>query len=60
VLQELGHIPVEGESVELKVFDPDVDADNPIRWRATVARMDGRRIDLVDLVKLGQRGASDG
>jgi CBS domain containing-hemolysin-like protein len=53
MLRELGHIPNEGESVELRAFDPAGPFDEPIRWRATVARMDGRRIDLVDLVELG-------
>jgi CBS domain containing-hemolysin-like protein len=53
VLQELGHIPAEGESVELTEFDPDARVDQPVRWRATVERMDGRRIDLIKLVRLG-------
>ncbi|MCW2686140.1 MAG: hypothetical protein JWR37_1030 [Mycobacterium sp.] len=64
VLQELGHIPVEGESVELRAFDPDEPLDEPVRWRATVVRMDGRRIDLLKLVKLGHgeddEGVADG
>jgi CBS domain containing-hemolysin-like protein len=53
VLQELGHIPAEGESVELTEFDPDSSTDEQVRWRATVERMDGRRIDLIKLVRLG-------
>jgi CBS domain containing-hemolysin-like protein len=53
VLQELGHIPVEGETVMLPAFDPDMPPEEPKRWRATVERMDGRRIDLVELVELG-------
>jgi CBS domain containing-hemolysin-like protein len=52
VLQELGHIPVEGESVTLTQFDPDTALDQPVRWQATVERMDGRRIDLIKLVRL--------
>ncbi|WP_029114032.1 hemolysin family protein [Mycobacterium sp. URHB0044] len=52
VLQELGHIPVEGESVQLTEFDPDTALDHPVVWRATVERMDGRRIDLIKLVRL--------
>jgi len=52
VMAVLGHIPSEGESVELTAFDPDAHVDHPPRWRATVARMDGRRIDLIDLVKI--------
>jgi CBS domain containing-hemolysin-like protein len=57
VLHEFGHIPIEGESVELSAFNPAAPYDEPIRWRATVTRMDGRRIDLLDLVQLGARGA---
>ncbi len=53
VLAALGRIPAEGDSLVLSAFDPDTSADRPPRWRATVARMDGRRIDLVDLVRLG-------
>src|SRR5882757_2613029 len=53
VLQELGHIPVEGESVKLTEFDPDAAVDHPVRWLASVERMDGRRIDLIKLVRLG-------
>jgi len=53
VMAVLGHIPTEGESVELTAFDPDAHVDHPPRWRATVARMHGRRIDLIDLVKTG-------
>ncbi len=57
VMHELGHIPEVGESVELRAFDPDFAPENPIRWRATVAKMDGRRIDQLDLVELGRAGA---
>lgn len=52
VLHVLGHIPDDGESVELTGFDADAPPDGQPRWRATVARMDGRRIDLLDLVRL--------
>ncbi|OBF45754.1 hypothetical protein A5719_05260 [Mycolicibacterium peregrinum] len=55
VLQELGHIPETGEAVELTAFDPDGDPDKPTRWLATVVRMDGRRIDLLELTSLGAR-----
>lgn len=55
VLEELGHIPETGESVELTAFDPDDDPDKPTRWLATVVRMDGRRIDLLELTSLGNR-----
>lgn len=50
VLQQLGHIPAAGESVELPEFDPEL----PVRWRARVVRMDGRRIDLLELTETGQ------
>jgi CBS domain containing-hemolysin-like protein len=56
VLQQLGHIPQAGESVELGVFDPDDLSGDPVRWQATVIRMDGRRIDVLELVKLGRPG----
>lgn len=60
VLQELGHIPESGETVELTAFDPDGDPDKPVRWLATVVRMDGRRIDLLELTSLGHREDSHG
>ena len=56
VLQALGHIPEQGESVELTAFDPDGPPEHPVRWLATVVRMDGRRIDLLELTELGRRG----
>ena len=56
VMQELGHIPKQGEAVELTAFDPDGPVDDPVRWLATVVRMDGRRIDLLEVTKLGRRG----
>jgi CBS domain containing-hemolysin-like protein len=56
VLEKLGHIPEEGESIELEAFDPDGPLEDPNRWLATVVRMDGRRIDLLELTELGRRG----
>jgi len=56
VLQELGHIPEPGETVELRAFDPDGPPEDPPRWLAKLIRMDGRRIDLLELTKLGRRG----
>ncbi|MCV7101255.1 hemolysin family protein [Mycobacterium palustre] len=53
VLRELGHIPVAGETVELTALDPDGLLDASMRWQATVVRMDGRRIDLLELQDLG-------
>ncbi|MDT5260033.1 MAG: magnesium and cobalt exporter, family, partial [Mycobacterium sp.] len=55
VLRELGHIPVAGETVELTALDPDGLLDISMRWQATVVRMDGRRIDLLELTELGSR-----
>lgn len=60
VLETLGHIPEEGESVELTAFNPDGSIEDPVRWRATVLRMDGRRIDLLELAELGHRSDVDG
>ncbi len=60
VLQELGHIPKEGEAVELVAFDPDGPIDDPVWWQATVVHMDGRRIDQLELTKLGRHGDEDG
>jgi len=56
VLQELGHIPEQGESVELSAFDPDAPLEDPVRWLATVLQMDGRRIDQLELTKLDRFG----
>ncbi len=56
VLLELGHIPEEGESVELRAFDPDAPLEDPVRWLVTVLQMDGRRIDQLELTKLGRHG----
>jgi CBS domain containing-hemolysin-like protein len=56
ILQELGHIPEPGETVELTEFDPDGPLDDPVHWQATVIQMDGRRIDVLELTELGRRG----
>jgi len=55
----LGHIPVEGESIELTAFEPET-LDDPQHWQGRVARMDGRRIDLLDLVRIVPRGEAEG
>jgi CBS domain containing-hemolysin-like protein len=55
VLHELGHIPAAGETVELTAFEPDGPSGNSIRWQARVVRMEGRRIDLLELTELGRR-----
>ena len=59
VLHVLGHIPDDGESVELTGFDADAAPDGQPRWRATVARMDGRRIDLLDMVRLTETDGTE-
>ncbi|MEZ0050087.1 CBS domain containing-hemolysin-like protein [Mycobacterium sp. MAA66] len=59
VLQELGRIPVAGDSVVLTEFDPDNPHRGPVRWRATVIRMDGRRIDQLELTELTEDGAGE-
>ena len=60
MLQELSHIPEPGETVVLRAFDPDVPLEDPVGWLATVMRMDGRRIDLLELTKLRQPGDDEG
>lgn len=55
VLQQLGHIPVQDETVNLRAFDPDGHVDNPMIWKAKVVAMDGRRIDRLELTELGRR-----
>lgn len=52
VLQELGHIPTVGETVELSAVVPDRPLAALPRWRARVASMDGRRIDQIELTEL--------
>ena len=55
VLQELGHIPEDGRVGGARRRSiPTAPLDDPVRWLATVVRMDGRRIDLLELTKLGQ------
>lgn len=52
----LGNIPTPGERVELTAFEPDGPPDSPSRWGAKVIRMAGRRIDLLELTRLGRDG----
>lgn len=59
VLQNLGHIPELGESLELSVYEPEGPKECPMRWRATVVKMDGRRIDRLMLIKMGPGDGSD-
>jgi CBS domain containing-hemolysin-like protein len=60
VLRELGHIPAVGETVELRALDSDGLVDISTRWQATVVRMDGRRIDVLELQELGGRAEKPG
>jgi CBS domain containing-hemolysin-like protein len=55
VMHALGHIPVEGESVELTGLDTDAPLDEQPCWTATVVQMDGRRVDLVELVRVPRK-----
>ena len=55
-LRELGHIPAAGETVKLPALDADGLLDSSLRWQATVIRMDGRRIDLLELNELHGHG----
>jgi CBS domain containing-hemolysin-like protein len=52
VLQELGRIPVSGDTVQLSGYEPDGIPDSSACWQARVIRMDGRRIDLLELIQL--------
>jgi CBS domain containing-hemolysin-like protein len=52
VLREIGHIPAAGETVPLPGLDADGLLDAVTRWQARVIRMDGRRIDLLELTEL--------
>ena len=52
VLQQLGRIPVAGDMVQLSGYEPEGIADNSAAWRARVIRMDGRRIDLLELTRV--------
>jgi CBS domain containing-hemolysin-like protein len=55
VLREIGHIPVAGETAVLPALDGDGLPDDDVCWQATVVRMDGRRIDLLELTDLSSR-----
>lgn len=54
-LQQIGHIPAVGETVELPALNGDGLFDPTMRWQATVVQMDGRRIDLLELSELDTR-----
>ncbi len=60
VLEQLGHIPQAGETAKLPALDADGLPEDSMRWQATVVRMDGRRIDLLELTELsGQPAGHD-
>jgi CBS domain containing-hemolysin-like protein len=59
VLEKLGHIPEVGDTVVLTEFDPDNPELDPVHWKATVIRMDGRRIDQLELTELGSEPGTD-
>jgi CBS domain containing-hemolysin-like protein len=59
VLELLGHIPQAGEAVKLPALDADGLPEDSMRWQATVLRMDGRRIDLLELTELSGHPAGD-
>lgn len=56
VLKQLGRIPVAGDAVQLGGYEADGIADAKTSWQARVIRMDGRRIDLLELTRLQGRG----
>ncbi|MFZ0902507.1 MAG: transporter associated domain-containing protein, partial [Mycobacterium sp.] len=58
VLQQLGRIPVAGDTVQLSGYEPDGIPEGPAGWQARVIRMDGRRIDLLDLTQVQGRNDS--
>jgi CBS domain containing-hemolysin-like protein len=57
VMQQLGHIPVIGDEVQLNGYEHD-GVPHASAWRARVLRMDGRRVDLLELTQLPQRADS--
>ena len=57
VLEKLGHIPEEGETVELTAFDPDGPIEDPVRWRRR--GQDGRPPDRSARADRTGRGAVD-
>jgi CBS domain containing-hemolysin-like protein len=57
VLEQLGRIPVIGDEVQLGGHEHD-GVPHASAWRARVLRMDGRRIDLLELTQLPDRADS--
>jgi CBS domain containing-hemolysin-like protein len=58
VLEQLGRIPVAGDTVQLSGYEPEGIPEGPARWQARVIRMVGRRIDLLDLTQVHGRNDS--
>ncbi|MEE6177437.1 hemolysin family protein [Mycobacterium sp. 050134] len=56
VLREIGNIPTAGEVVEVPALNQDGLPDPALHWQARVVRMDGRRIDLLELTELDGSG----
>jgi CBS domain containing-hemolysin-like protein len=52
VLEQLGRIPVSGDTVQLSGIEPDGLSNGSASWQARVIRMDGRRIDVLELTKV--------
>jgi CBS domain containing-hemolysin-like protein len=52
VLEQLGRIPVSGDTVQLSGIEPDGISNGSASWQARVIRMDGRRIDVLELTKV--------
>jgi CBS domain containing-hemolysin-like protein len=52
VLEQLGRIPVSGDTVQLSGIEPDGISNGSAIWQARVIRMDGRRIDVLELTKV--------
>jgi CBS domain containing-hemolysin-like protein len=52
VLEQLGRIPVSGDTVQLSGIEPDGLSNGLASWQARVIRMDGRRIDVLELTKV--------
>ena len=51
IVGSLGRIPVGGDEVQLRGYESD-GIPHASSWRAKVIRMDGRRIDLLELSQL--------
>jgi CBS domain containing-hemolysin-like protein len=52
VLEQLGRIPVSGDTVQLSGIEPDGLSNGSASWQARVIRMVGRRIVVLELTKV--------